>query len=415
LEDIDGLDQEINERLKKWQGTNVFPGGTQIAENPADITDEIATRLILLLSAFPDSKNPEDSKAASKAEELLTQAANKPRSYRNGLFFLSADGSQLDRLREVVAAYQAWKSIDQDKDSLELTNTDKEQTAGKVRDFNNTVNSRLGETWSRLLVPQVKDPKDGNITWKTLPCPGDDKIRSVLKTLKDKELVYDQFSAFHLERELKRHFWNQKDHATTREVENAFGSYLFFPRLLHRNWLGETIRSGFTGDKLLCEFFGYAEAHDPDTKSYLGLCATTIPVTVTIGDSVLIKPDAAMAHVKPSGGSGPPSGPSTKASGGGEPSTAAGGGGTSTAPTPPAPKVRFYGSVSLDPDKVTSSVQKIVDEVLQHLSAQYGTEVTVTLDVEANNAEGFDEATVRTVSENATTLGFKDSSTGFEE
>jgi hypothetical protein len=43
-------------------------------------------------------------------------------------------------------------------------------------------------------------------------------------------------------------------------------------------------------------------------------------------------------------------------------------------------------------------VYKTVDEVIQHLSAKYGTKVRITRDIEAESREGFDEAAVRAVS-----------------
>jgi hypothetical protein len=88
------------------------------------------------------------------------------------------------------------------------------------------------------------------------------------------------------------------------------------------------------------------------------------------------------------------------------------GGGSTPPPATPALKTRFYGSIDLNQQKVASSVQKVVDEVVQHLVAKYGTNIRITLDIEADNAEGFEESVVRTVSENANTLGF--SQKGFE-
>jgi hypothetical protein len=49
---------------------------------------------------------------------------------------------------------------------------------------------------------------------------------------------------------------------------------------------------------------------------------------------------------------------------------------------------------------------QIVEEVLQHLTSLTETEVEVTLEIKARRSEGFDEQTVRTVSENSSTLKF---------
>lgn len=420
----DKTDAEIYERLGRWEKQRVFPGGVQRAKIPADIPDEIATKLILLPPSAPASKNPQNTPALLKAEEILTQAANRPRTHRNGLIFLAADESQLDRLRESVAAYLAWKSIDRDKESLELTKHDEKQTEQKVRESEETVERRLGETWSHLLVPSVKEPASAKISWQSVPHPASgDKIHSIQKKLSEKELLHDKFSPFHLKRELERHFWTQSDHVTTRAVSDAFGTYLYFPRLLDPGLLEDAIRSGFRDGTLVCEYFGYADAFDPESGKYEGLCTTAKPFSISIGESVLIKPDIAterQAAYQAEAAAKASNGKSNAASGDGSATAPAtvpsgNGGGTGQGTTvPPAVKTRFFGAVDIPSQKVTSSVQKIVDEVLQHLSSKYGSRVTITLNIEATNEEGFDESVIRFVSENANTLGFDRGNTGFE-
>lgn len=60
-----------------------------------------------------------------------------------------------------------------------------------------------------------------------------------------------------------------------------------------------------------------------------------------------------------------------------------------------------------------SEFKKLADEVLAPLGSTPAVELTVTVEVEATSAEGFDDAKVRTISENAATLNFDES--GFEE
>jgi len=94
-------------------------------------------------------------------------------------------------------------------------------------------------------------------------------------------------------------------------------------------------------------------------------------------------------------------------------------GGTSpTGPTPPAqleeskPK-RFHGSVSLDPTRVGRDASRIADEVIAHLVGLLGSEVTITLEIEAEIPGGTPDHVVRTVTENSRTLKF--TSQGFEK
>jgi hypothetical protein len=49
----------------------------------------------------------------------------------------------------------------------------------------------------------------------------------------------------------------------------------------------------------------------------------------------------------------------------------------------------------------------IVEEVVQRLTSQLGCDVEVSLEIEARKPDGFDEGTVRTISENSRTLKFE--------
>ena len=94
-----------------------------------------------------------------------------------------------------------------------------------------------------------------------------------------------------------------------------------------------------------------------------------------------------------------------------------GGDGTDEPETPPEPPKklvkRFYGKVHLDPQRVNRDVTVIVEEVIQRLTSQLGTDVEIVLEVRANKEDGFDESTIRTITENSRTLNFDNY--GFEK
>ncbi|MCX5042477.1 hypothetical protein OG921_04730 [Aldersonia sp. NBC_00410] len=64
---------------------------------------------------------------------------------------------------------------------------------------------------------------------------------------------------------------------------------------------------------------------------------------------------------------------------------------------------------TLNSDKIGAGVQNVVDEVLAHLRSGENTSVTVRIEIEATDSQGFNESRVRTVSENARTLKFDQS------
>lgn len=75
-------------------------------------------------------------------------------------------------------------------------------------------------------------------------------------------------------------------------------------------------------------------------------------------------------------------------------------------------KKRFHGSAALDPARAGRDASRIADEVIAHLVSLVGSEVTVTLEIEAKVMTGIPENVVRTVTENCRTLRFD--TQGFE-
>ena len=97
------------------------------------------------------------------------------------------------------------------------------------------------------------------------------------------------------------------------------------------------------------------------------------------------------------------------------------GGGTTTPVAGDEPKVvpvevspsktRFFGVKTISSDKIALDFKNISDEILANLRRP-GVSLVVRVEIEASNSTGFEESTVRTVSENAKTLKFDQS--GFE-
>ena len=82
-------------------------------------------------------------------------------------------------------------------------------------------------------------------------------------------------------------------------------------------------------------------------------------------------------------------------------------------PAPPRPEqTRYFGTVKLNPDFYARDFGKITSEVIQHLAAVDGVQLEVRLEITAVANNGFDEAKIRTIRENAQTLKFEQS--GFE-
>lgn len=73
---------------------------------------------------------------------------------------------------------------------------------------------------------------------------------------------------------------------------------------------------------------------------------------------------------------------------------------------------RYYALASLDPARLARDAGKLAEEVVVHLNALEGTDIEVTIEINATNTEGFGEPLRKLVEENAQALRFQQH--GFE-
>jgi hypothetical protein len=85
--------------------------------------------------------------------------------------------------------------------------------------------------------------------------------------------------------------------------------------------------------------------------------------------------------------------------------------GVSAAPVDEVPQgprrpTRFVGVYAVDPERYARDLTRVSQEVLQQLAATPGIRLDITLEIQASAKEGFDDARIRVVAENARTLRF---------
>ena len=106
---------------------------------------------------------------------------------------------------------------------------------------------------------------------------------------------------------------------------------------------------------------------------------------------------------------------------GGQPATTGGGGGEVPATSDDrghdevktAVKRRFYGTININPLTAKMKFADIADEIVQQFTTKTGVKVSISVEIQAESQDGFDESLQRTVKENSNVLGF--GSAEFEE
>ena len=74
---------------------------------------------------------------------------------------------------------------------------------------------------------------------------------------------------------------------------------------------------------------------------------------------------------------------------------------------------RFYGATTPNPIGAKGEFSTIIEEVVQNFTSMYGTNVSIRVEVQAEDTSGFSDQLQRTVRENCRTLGFNNAE--FEE
>jgi hypothetical protein len=343
-----------------------------------------------------------ESKARAAADEILTRRGQQPRIFRNTLLFLAPDRRRLGELEQAMRMCMAWRSVDKDKEVLNLDTFQRQQAESKASEWHKTVDVRIGETWVWALAPHQPDPTQPPIEWAIHRLSGQDAIaRRAAKRFEGDEALLTQLGPGRLRKALD-HFdlWRAQPHVEIKQLQTDFATYLYLPRLRDRHLLIDAVRSAIR--QLVCDHFAYADSFEEGR--YLGLVATGGGHTVPDPSGLLVKPEIALAQIERERGVSPPPPP---------------GNGTDTdsdkpLSEPPGPSLprRFYASVVIDPDRAGRDVGRIAEEVLQHVTTLPRASMKLTLEIEAEAPEGVPDDVQRIVTENCHTLRF--TSHGFE-
>ena len=373
----------------------------------ADVPDEPGgVRAVVLGVAHPHSGR-DNSEAMTEAKDILLQRGSTPRVYRNMLIFLAAEARQLDGLKEAMRASLAWSGIVKDTDRLNLTQRDSALAKAKVTEAAETVKTRLKETWCYLIYP-MQDGAQADLEWITSKVPAQDGLLSrASKKLASDEGLLPELGPARLDRELQRYIWNGKGHLSLRDLWEYLNRYIYLPRVKDRNVLIKTVRSAVSA--MVPGPFAYAERWDEKTGRYVGLVSqngANAPVVID-ADSVIVKPDvaekqtvetaaAAAATIEPTHVPAKAAAEQT----GLKP--------TAAIVQPERDPTRFIGTVMISADRPAHEMRQIVEAIIEQLTVLPGSEVTLKLEIDAEVPNGLDRSKVRTLLENANTLGFID-------
>lgn len=371
-----------------FDAVQVAPG------NSGDVPDEAGGIRAVVLGVAHPHNGREESEALKVARDILLNRGSTPRVNRNMLVFLAAEARQIDILKNGMRNVLAWESIVCDTERLNLTQSDSALARAKLKEAKETHNMQLKEAWCYLLYPAQESP-EAEVEWVSGKISVQDGLlRRASKRLVDEEALLIEIGPQRLDNELQKYIWKDKVHLFLKDLWEYCNRYTYLPRLKDRSVLARSIASAIS--ELHPGPFAYAEGWDDAAGAYRGLAIdSAVNVQVVIdSESLIVAPKVAEKN-RPE----PPS-----------PVTDPPPGGDGTKPDPPEPveekPTRFIGTVMISPERPARDIHQVIEGVVEQLTTLPNSEVFIKLEIDAEVPEGMDQGKVRTLTENANTLGF---------
>jgi len=397
--------------LKKLiSGATIFEGA-HIFTPHADVPDDSVLRLVLLT---PDQfYTREEARFATDAIlDYVRNNGSKPRYRGNRLVFLAPDHGSLARLRDCIRVALAWGSIVNDvrEGRLNIDQLQRKQAEKELQTAEEVLPRAARECYKWLLCPVQYTPTDAKIAVEEaiLNTSGSSLGGEIERVCLENEWVITTWSPIHLRTKLKEIYWKADKAAVSAMTfwEDSL-RYLYLPRLKSRSVLEQAIIKG-AGSQ---DFFGTAYGQHEGKFDGFKLGDANVQLDSTI---LLIEPETAQNYAAAQAATNVTT-PMTEGNGITYPQPKTNGGSTlrekPPLPDPPpvvTPKAHtFIGTVEVNAASAKLRLVQIAEEIISLLAADPQATVTVNLEINAEFPAGVPDQVKRAVSENATSLGFK--------
>lgn len=399
---LDEIDQHLTKYINGIADRGVFEGVHCAPNSSADISDDAGgVRVVVLGVRATHTSGNATSEGMAEAKNITNHKGTASRVFKNVLIYLAPDGRDMDNLKNAVRLSLAWAQIVRDKDRHNLTQSDLTRAQDKATEANQTLDTRLREAWKWIIYPYQATAHE-DVQFQATKLNSQDRLFDrIQKKLEGDNVLFSTLGPQTLNKKLESFIWHDYPHLKTKDLLEYHDRYIYMPRLTDKSVLKEAIQSAIS--QSVPGQFAYAESYDDNKDAYEGLVIENgLSATVSLTpESVIVRPSVAEQN-RPR-----------------QPLTGQDGGTSDDVFTPPVPEdtpdepkpslpKQFKGSVSLSADRPARDMSKIIEGIIEQLTAIEGADVELTLEIHADVPDGIDNNKRRTLMENATTLGFKD-------
>ena len=364
-------------------------------------------------------------------EDLLRNRGAAPRSNVNALIAVAPDENRWADAEQALRTHMAWSQMAEDSSirDHDLTVSQAEQAHQKARETRGAAERAVAGAWTWALYP-VQDDGTRRFEVEALRIEGEEHRIAVRAgdRLGKQDIILTTLTSTAIALALQgpnlRAKWNE-GRITVGELWSYFTRYPYMPRVRDKTVMVDAV-AAVMGD-IGWESIGFALAagYDASRGDFIDLRIPGEDETPPITDTtLLVSPalaraqrrreeaeratggdeTAEAAHVATITDPASPR-PATRA---GAPRQGVRAAADSASPQSRVENTRFKGVVELDPGKdIAPQLALLAEEIISHLSAGGADGLNVEVSIEASRYTGFDAATVRTVTENARTLGLK--------
>ena len=286
---------EINEQIIAEIDNAVQVYRSKVVICPKDVDmvpDSSDLRLVILP---PDkllpSRSSENDEATPTAHHILTKHANKERTYRNTLLFLTAKTDAIRDLRDPIAKYIAWKSITEGERRIENLEGERyKQAKASLRKAGESIRNLLPKAYRWAIAPTQPNAQSTEFSMtavQTRILDDGDIVKSAFNTFTEREDVIEYETHESLDEQLKQYIWKDSNHISVNALWNMVTQYVYMPRLISKDVLTDAIKEGVQSGS-----FGYAQSYDEEQESYHDIhFAQTLHVLDQNG--LIVKPEIA--------------------------------------------------------------------------------------------------------------------------
>ena len=421
-------------RRGKFRRVCVAPEGTN------DIPDTDQVTLVIMHPRWSVAKGEgETSEAKQWIRDAIEHRGSVQRANRNMLIFLAADRNLLGFAEDAARSYLGWKRVVEDEVRLNLTRQQIEQAKNAVAGFDKTLDERVRNAYCWCIYPEQLDPKSAyRLADMRIPDSGDSMAERTGSRLQSEDILSDQYAPGSLGNDIHQYLASAFIDGVlpVRTVWDCITRFPYMPRLADREVFDHAIEdvpgAMMTADDRFAIASGRYDSGHFQNFIIPGVTDTSQTVVRVTDSTLIVDWDTAMAdlnalqaekkasqqsqleelsvkfmeqHISQNQ---EPNTPDVQPI---EPPIAS----VENMPaheSAPAKKRRYYGTVKLDPDSLNRDLARINEGILDQLRFA-GATISISLEIHADDPDGFDENTIRIINSNATT--FKLDNSGFEE